>query len=104
MFHLNTDSKANPDRNLNIQPIQRKYYSAHSFRLSFRDQNSSSSNDSFFSLLHNNVRRLRCSITNFQVHLLDQFQSHFNDIGVTETKTTYAPFTPKLKHVLKLFS
>ena len=85
---LNIDSNANPDRNLNIQSIQCKYYSPHSFSLSIREQNSASSHDSNFSLLHNNVRSLQRNLENFQVHLLDELQLHFDVIGVTETKIT----------------
>ena len=88
LFNLNTDSNVNPDRNLNIQPIQCKYYSPHSFSQSFREQSSAISNDSYFSLLHNNVRSLRRNLDNFQLHLLDELQLHFNVIGVTETKIT----------------
>ena len=88
LFNLNIDSNANPDRNLNIQPIQCKYYSPHSFSQSIREQNSASSHDSNFSLLHNNVRSLQRNLENFQVHLLDELQLHFDVIGVTETKIT----------------
>ena len=41
-----------------------------------------------FSFLHNNVRSLRRNLENFQVHLLDELQLHFNVIGVTETRIT----------------
>ena len=59
LFNFNTDSNVNPDRNLNIQPIQCKYYSPHSLSQNFREQSSVLSNHSHFSLLHNNVRSLR---------------------------------------------
>jgi len=88
LFNLNIDSNVNPDRNLNIQPIQCKYYSPHSFSQSFKKQSSALSNDSQFSFLHNNVRSLRRNLENFQVHLLDELQLHFDVIGVTETKIT----------------
>ena len=83
LFNLNIDSNANPD--LNIQPIQCKYYSPHSFSQSFQKQSSALSNDSQFSFLHNNVKSLRRNLENF--HLLDELQLHFNVIGVTETKS-----------------
>ena len=88
LFNLNIDSNANPDRNLNIQPIQCKYYSPHSFSQSFKKQSPALSNNSQFSFLHNNVRSLRRNLENFQVHLLDELQLHFNVIGVTETRIT----------------
>ena len=88
MFNLKIDSNANPDRNLNIQPIECKYYSPNSFSQSIREQNSASSHDSNFSLLYNNVRSLQRNLENFQVHFLDELQLHFDVIGVTETKIT----------------
>ena len=80
LFSLNTDSNANPDRNLNRQPVQCKYYSPHNFSQSFGKQNSSNP--------LNNVRSLRHNIKNFQVHLLDELQLHFSVIEVTETIIT----------------
>ena len=62
LFNLNIDSNANPDRNLNIQPIQCKCYSPHSFSQSFKKQSPALSNNSQFSFLHNNVRSLHCAI------------------------------------------
>ena len=88
LFNLNTDLNVNWDRNLNIQLKQCKYYSPHSFSQSFKEQSSALSNDSHFSLLPNNVRSLRSDLDNFQIHLRDKLQLHFNIIGVTETKIT----------------
>ena len=81
---MNTDSNTNPDSNLNMQPIRCKYYSPHSFSQHKRTLFT----DSHFSLLHSNVRSLRCNLDNFQSHLLDEIQINFSVIGVTETKIT----------------
>ena len=45
-------------------------------------------NNASFSLLHNNVRSLRCNLENFQVHLLDELDYPFSVIGISETKIT----------------
>ena len=84
LFSMNTDSNTNPDSNLNMQPIRCKYYSPHSFSQHKRTLFT----DSHFSLLHSNVRSLRCNLDNFQSHLLDEIQINFSVIGVTETKIT----------------
>ena len=85
LFSLNTGEAQNADFNLNNHRIQSSYFSPHSFNV-FKSKLRRYGGNASFSLLHNNVRSLKCNLENFQVHLLDELDYDFSLIGVSETK------------------
>ena len=76
LFCLNTNSNLNPDCNLGNQPARCRYFSPHSFS---KFKHTVPNDQDCFSLLHNNVRSLKCNLKNLQVHLLNEldYNSHF---------------------------
>ena len=52
--------------------------------------------------MHTNIRSLKRNLENFQTHLLDELDFHFNIIGVTETRinssTENLDFNPSILH------
>lgn len=73
-----------------------RYYSPQSFcQLKENLENSSHSN-SGFSLFHTNIRSLKNDLENFQTHLLEKLDFHFNIIGDTKTtiKNEHVEFNP----------
>ena len=86
LFRLNAANTLNPDNdNLYYNRIQSRYYSPHSFN-KFKTELPRRASDSCVSVLHNNVRSLRRNLKNFQVHVLDELNFNFSNIGVSETK------------------
>ena len=56
------------------------------FRSELKSELPSLASDSCISILHDNVRGLRRNLEHFQLHLLDELNSDFSMIGVSETK------------------
>ena len=59
--------------------------------------------DSNISFMHTNIRSLKRNLENFQTHLLDELDFHFNIIGVTETRINSSTenlidFNPSILH------
>jgi len=75
------NSNIDPDFQFNNQ-ICTNYYSPSSFS----NVINKSSENSSFSLLHNNVRSLPLHIDDLQAHLLDELNFEFDIIGISETK------------------
>ena len=52
--------------------------------------------------MHTNIRSLKRNLENFQTHLLDELDFHFNIIGLTETRinssTENLDFNPSIFH------
>ena len=84
IFNINTDLDVNlsTDCNLPNQRIQSRYFSPHSFKV-----------DSTFSVFNNNIASISGNLENVSI-LLDEFDFHFNVIGITETKINFHPSIP----------
>ena len=67
--------------------VRSNYYSPHSFA-EFKKCFSTSNVQTCFSILHNNVRSLRCNFEKLETHLLDELDYSFDIISITETKIT----------------
>lgn len=82
IFSLNTRQNfdINPDFQYNNQ-ICANYYSPSSFNAVKRTSDNSS-----FSIIHNNVRSLQLHLDDLQAHLLDELNYDFDIIGISETK------------------
>ena len=86
LFTLNTFLDRSSDSNNRYSNTRCKYFSPHSFcdqKNKFATSLSPGSNISF---IHTNIRSLKSNLENFQTHLLDELDFHFNIIGVTETR------------------
>ena len=67
-------------------PASCRYYSPHSFRQLKENLQISSHSNSGFSLFHTNMQCLKSNLENFQTHLLEELDFHFNIIGITGTR------------------
>ena len=102
LFTLNTFLDRSSDSNTYYSNTRCKYFSPHSFC----DQKSKFATnpypDSNISFMHTNIRSLKRNLENFQTHLLDELDFHFNIIGVTEAKinssTENLDFNPSILH------
>ena len=84
LFSLNADNVNNSDLEYSsICPVRCKYYSPLSFSL-LTDKLNKQVFRSQLTLFHNNVCSLKRNLENLQTHLLNEFDFHFNIIGVTE--------------------
>ena len=87
LFNLNTASNIDPDLNIiSNQKFSCQYFSHHSFHVFKTGFSSTPNSDSTFSLFHNNVRSLERYFEKIQTHLLNEFDYHFNVVGITETR------------------
>ena len=86
LFSLNTviGDNINSDNQFSCR-INSRYYSPHTFS---KLRTKISLADSTFSVFHNNIVSLNRNLENFQAHLLQELNFHFNIIGVSETKIT----------------
>lgn len=102
LFSLNTrDKNSEFEFDLNPNVVRSNYYSPHSFNNMKNNLNNNAlpNKASNFSILHNNIRSMRRNLENFQTHLLDELNYHFNIIGITETrinKPEVVDFIPSL--------
>lgn len=72
--------------------IRSRYFSPHSFRV-MKNQFCKRDLEHTFFIFHNNIRSLKKNLDNLQCEILDEFDFHFDLLGVTETKITPAsPF------------
>ena len=102
LFTLNTFLDRSSNSNTYYSNTRCKYFSPHSFC----DQKSKFATnpypDSNISFMHTNIRSLKRNLENFQTHLLDELDFHFNIIGVTETRinssTENLDFNPSILH------
>ena len=77
----------NTEYNLpNFQRIQSRYFSPHSLKL-FKEKLPENTVKSSFSIFHNNIVSINCSLENVEL-FLDEFDFHFDVIGISETKLT----------------
>ena len=99
LFNLNTASDTNIEEiDLNYQTVHSQYYSPHKFGF-LKKSRTKYCNDTSFSMLHNNVRSLKCNLEDFQMHLLHQLNFNFSVIGITETKirdSNFSNFNPEI--------
>ena len=102
LFTLNIFLDRNSDSNTHYSNTRCKYFSPHSFFEQKRKFANNACPDSNISFIHTNIRSLKRNLENFQTHLLDELDFHFNIIGVTETRINSSSenldFNPSILH------
>ena len=98
LFNLNvpTDNHTNLNANFNSS-FRCRYFTPHNFSL--KANALPHYNNSYFSVLHNNIRSLSKNLDDFQSQLLHELNTNFSIIGVTETRivrTEPLNFNPKI--------
>ena len=85
LFNLNVpiDNHTNLNENFNSS-FRCRYFTPHNFAL--KANALPHSNNSYFSVLHNNIRSLSKNLDDFQSQLLHELNTNFSIIGVTETR------------------
>ena len=84
LFNLNvpTDQQVKVSSSAHSQ-LRCNYFSPHNF---LRQKHRLAQPDNFFSIFHNNIRSLSKNLENLQNHLLNELDTHFSIIGVSETR------------------